>query len=169
MPRCPTHCPSRNNGPLLAAAILVGAVALIAARTVLMHVLIVLAITLGVVFGLGVSALAVVIVVRLHGSARKPLAPGRKLRAHAEVLSSFPAAGADQRQITAGRTAALGRRPAYESGHHPAPAIEQRRSVHAHGSRDEQRARAMLQAPGRSPGAPQMPRPRRDRGGHHHA
>jgi hypothetical protein len=168
MPRCPTHCPSRNNGPLLPAAILAGAVALIA-RPVLMHILIVLAITLSIVFGLGASALAMVIVVRLHGSARRPLAPGRKLRAHAEVLSSFPAIDADQRQITARSAAAPARRPACESGHHPAPAIEQRPYLHAHGSRDEQRARAMRQPPEHTSGARQALRLRRDRGGHHHA
>src|SRR5215813_3301916 len=116
MPRCPSHCPPSNNGPLLAAAILAGAVALVAARAVIMHVLIVLVITLGVVSGLSVGALAVVIAMRLRNATRKPLAPGRNLMAHAEVLKARPAADADQRQITAGRTAAVGY-PAHASGH----------------------------------------------------
>jgi hypothetical protein len=169
MPRCPTHCPHSNNSPLLAAAILAGAVALIAARALIMHVLIVLVITLGIVSGLSASALAVVIVIRLHGNAHQPLAPGRKLQAHAEVLGARPVVDADQRQITAGRTAARGRHQTHASGHHPAPAIEQRHYRPAQGSRNEQHARAMDQTPGRTPGASQAPHPRPDRGGQHHA
>jgi hypothetical protein len=169
MPRCPTHCPPGNNGPFLAAAILAGAVALIAARAVIMHVLIVLVITLGIVSGLGASALAVLIVMRLRSIARKPLAPSRKLRAHAEILSTFPAADADRRQITAGRTALPGRPPVCESRHHSAPAIERRQHHHARGSHDEQDARATYQTPGRMPGAQQLSPRRRDREGHRRA
>ena len=55
MPRCSTHCPPSNSGPLLPAAIIAAVFAIAATWTVIVHVLTILVIALGVIAGLGVA------------------------------------------------------------------------------------------------------------------
>lgn len=80
MPRCPAHCPPRNSGPLLPAAIIAGACTVAATWTVIVHVLTILVITFGVVAGLGAVGLAAAVVLRLRALTRTPQAPARTPR-----------------------------------------------------------------------------------------
>jgi hypothetical protein len=153
MPRCPAHCPPQNNGPLPAAAIIAGAAVIVAAATVIVHLLIILLITLGVVAGLGVTALAAVLVIRARGTACEPRAPGR-LQARAGALRASQTADGGQRQITGRRAPAADYRPAHHAGHRPAAAIEQHWHLHLHRASEERLARTIHQAPGRTPTAP---------------
>src|SRR4249919_920657 len=107
MPRCPAHCPPKNSGPLLPAAIIAGVFAIAATWTVIVHVLTILVITLGVIAGLGAVGLAAVIVMRLRGLAREPRAPARNLQALAGAPRTIRAAAVDQRQVTSGRAPAV--------------------------------------------------------------
>ena len=166
MPRCPAHCPPHNSGPLLPAAIIVGACAVAATWTVIVHVLTILVITFGVVAGLGAFGLAVAVVLRLRGLTRGPQAPARPLASLAAGPWAVRAAG--QRQITASRAQAAGYQQAREPGHSPTPAIEQHWHLHLHAASEEQLGRVFGQAPRRLPSPPEEPRAARD-GGHHDA
>ena len=168
MPRCPAHCPPRSSGPLLPAAIIVGACAVAATWTVIVHVLTILVIIFGVVAGLGAVGLAVAVVLRLRGLTSRPQAPARPLASLAEGPWAVRAA-AGQRQITASRAQAAGYQQAREPGHPPAPAIEQHWHLHLHGTSDEHLARILGQTPGRTPGAQEQARAPRDGGGRHNA
>jgi hypothetical protein len=141
MPRCPAHCPPKDSGPLLPAAIIAGVFAIAASWTVIMRVLTILVITLGVVAGLGVVGLAAVITMRLRSIAGEPQAP-----------RTIPAA-ADQPQITTSRARAAGCQRGRESGHRLAPAIEQHWHLHLHGAAEAQLGRVLGQPPGRMTGA----------------
>ena len=167
MPRCPAHCPTGNSGPLLPAAIIAG-VFVIAAWTTIVHVLTILVITLGVVAGLGLAGLAAIIVIRLRDTARAPCTPGRDLQARAGAPRAIRAAAVDQRQITTSR-APVGYQQGRESGHRPAPAIEQHWHLHLHGSSEEQLGHLLGQTPGRMPDAPKRSPAPSDGGGHHDA
>jgi hypothetical protein len=168
MPRCSTHCPPGNGGPLLPAAIIAGVVAIAAAWTVIVHVLTILVITLGVAAGLGAVSLAAIIVMRLRDVAREPRAPGRTLRARAGAPHTLRAA-AEQRQITTAHAPAAGYPQGRESGHRPAPAIEQHWHLHLHGASEEQVGHLLGQPPARMPGARKGSRVPGDGGGHHDA
>jgi hypothetical protein len=169
MPRCPAHCPPSNSGPLLPAAIIAGVFAIAATRTVIVHVLTILAITLGVIAGLGVIGLAAVMVMRLRGLAREPRAPARNLTAPTGAPRTIRAATGGQRQITSGRAPAVGGQQGREAEYRPASAIEQHWHLHVHGTSEEQLARVLRQTPGRTPGARKQSRAPRDGGGHHDA
>jgi len=140
MPRCPTHCPTKNSGPLLPAVIIAGVFAIAATWTVIMRVLTILVITLGVVAGLGVLGLAAVITMRLCSIAREPQTP-RTIRA-----------AADQPQITTSRAPAAGCQQGRESGHRLAPATEQHWHLHLHGVGDAQLGHVLGQPPERMTG-----------------
>ena len=168
MPRCPAHCPPSNSGPLLPAAIIAGVFAIAATWTVIVHILTILLITLGIIAGLGAAGLAAIIVIRLRGLARGPRAPARNLQAPAAAPRTIRAA-ADQRQIASGRVPAASCPQSRESGHRPAPAIEQHWHLHVHGTSHEQLARVLGQTPRRKPGAPKQSQLPRDAGGHHDA
>jgi hypothetical protein len=168
MPRCPAHCPPGNSGPLLPAAIIAGAVAIAATWTVIVHALAILVVTLGVAAGLGVTGLAAITVMRLRAIARKPQAPGRTLQARAGEPRTLRAAAVNQRQITTRRAPAAGYPQGRESGHRPAPAIEQHWHLHLHGATEEQLGHLLGQVPGRMPGARKQSQLPRD-GGRHHA
>jgi hypothetical protein len=142
MPRCPAHCPPKDSGPLLPAAIIAGVFAIAATWTVIVHVLTILVITLGVVAGLGVVGLAAVITMRLRSIAREPQAPPRTIRA-----------AADQPQITTSRAPAAGCQQGRESGHRLAPATEQHWHLHLHGVGEAQLGHVLGQPPGRMTGA----------------
>jgi hypothetical protein len=165
----PAHCPPSNSGPLLPAALIAGVVAIAAAWTVIVHVLTILVITLGVAAGLGAAGLAAVIALRPRGIARQPRAPGRNLQARAGAPRTLRAAAADQRQITAPRAPAAGYQQGRETGHRPAPAIEQHWHLHLHGTGEEQLGHVLGQAPGRMPGARKWSRAPGEGGGHHDA
>jgi hypothetical protein len=169
MPRCPTHCPPSNSGPLQAAAIIAGVVAIGAAWTVIVHVLTILVITLGVAAGLGAAGLAAITVIRLRGVAREPQAPGRTPQARAGAPHTLRAATAEQRQITTARAPAAGYPQGRESGHPPAPAIEQHWHLHLHGASEEQLGHLLGQPPARMPGARKRSPVPGDGGGHHDA
>ena len=157
MPRCPTHCPTKNSGPLLPAVIIAGVFAIAATWTVIMRVLTILVITLGVVAGLGVLGLAAVITMRLCSIAREPQAP-RTIRA-----------AADQPQITASRAPAAGCQQGRESGHRLAPATEQHWHLHLHGVGDAQLGHVLGQPPGRMASAQEWSQAPGDGGGHRDA
>src|SRR5205823_12398387 len=99
MPRSPAHCPPKDTGPLLPAAIIAGVFAIAATWTVIVHVLTILLITLGVVAGLGAAGLAAIIIIRLRDLARRPRTPARNLPAPAAAPRTIRPA-ADQRHIT---------------------------------------------------------------------
>jgi hypothetical protein len=141
MPRCPAHCPPKDSGPLLPAAIVAGVFAIAATWPVIVHVLTILVITLGVVAGLGVVGLAAVITMRLRSIAREPQAP-RTIRA-----------AADQPQITTSRAPAAGCQQGRESGHRLAPATEQHWHLHLHGVGEAQLGHVLGQPRGRMTGA----------------
>ena len=168
MPRCPAHCPPGNSGPLLPAAIIAGVVAIASAWTVIVHVLTILVITFGVAAGLGITGLAAVIVKRLRDIARELRAPARILQARAGDSRTLQAAAVDQRQITTSRAPAAGYRQGRESGHRPAPAIEQHWHLHLHGPSEEQLGQLLGQVPGRMPSARKWS-PAPSEGGHHDA
>jgi hypothetical protein len=169
MPRCPAHCPPSNSGPFLPAAIIAGVFAIAATWTVIVHVLAILAITLGVIAGLGVIGLAAVMVMRLRGLARELRAPARKLTAPTGASRTIRATTGGQRQITSGRAPAVGGQQGREAEYRAASAIEQHWHLHVHGASDEQLARVLGQAPGRMPRARTQSRVPRDAGGHHDA
>lgn len=157
MPRCPTHCPTKNSGPLLPAVIIAGVFAIAATWTVIVHVLTILVITLGVVAGLGVVGLAAVITMRLRSIAREPQAP-RTIRA-----------AADQLQITTSRAPAAGCQQGRESGHRLAPATEQHWHLHLHGVGEAQLGHVLGQPSGRMTGAREWSQAPGDGGGLHDA
>ena len=157
MPRCPAHCPPKDNGPLLPAAIIAGVFAIAATWTVIVHVLTILVITLGVVAGLGVVGLAAVITMRLRSIAREPQAP-RTIRA-----------AADQPQITTSRAPAAGCQRGRESGHRLAPATEQHWHLHLHGVGEAQLGHVLRQPRGRTTGARDWSQAPGDGGGRHDA
>jgi hypothetical protein len=169
MPRCPAHCPPSNSGPLLPAAIIAGVFAVAATWTVIVHILTILAITLGVIAGLGVAGLAAVTVIRLRGLAREPPAPARNLPAPARAPRTIRAATSGQRQIISGRAPAAGGQQSRESEHRAAPAIEQHWHLHVHGTSEEQLARVLGQTPSRMPGARKQSRAPSDGEGHRDA
>jgi hypothetical protein len=169
MPRCPAHCPPSNSGPLLPAAIIAGVVAIAAAWTVIVHVLTILVITLGVAAGLGVTGLAAIIVTRSRGITRQPRAPGRNLQARADPPRTLRAAAVDQRQITITRAPAAGYQQGRESGHRPAPAIQQHWHLHLHGATEEQLGHLLGQLPARIPDARKGSPAPSEGGGHHDA
>jgi hypothetical protein len=157
MPRCPTHCPPKDSGPLLPAAIIAGVFVIAATWTVIVHVLTILMITLGVIAGLGVVGLAAVITMRLRSIAREPQAP-RTIRA-----------AADQLQITTSRAPAAGCQQGHESGHRLAPATEQHWHLHLHGVGEAQLGHVLGQPPGRMTGAWEWSQAPADGGGLHNA
>jgi hypothetical protein len=169
MPRCSTHCPPKSSGPLLPTAIIVGVFAIAATWTVIVHVLTILAITLGVIAGLGVIGLTAVMVVRLRGLAREPRVPARNLPAPAGGPRTIRAAAVDQRQITRSRTPAADCQQSREAEHRAASAIEQHWHLHVHGTSDEQLPRILGHTPGRTPGSREQARAPRDGGGRHNA
>jgi hypothetical protein len=132
MPRCPTHCPPSNSGPLLPAAIIAGVFAVAATWTVIVHVLTILVITLGIMAGLAATGLVAIAVIRLRGLARGPRAPARNLQAPAGAPRTIRAASAGQRQITGGRAPGIDSKQSLESAHRPAPAIEQHWHLQLH-------------------------------------
>jgi hypothetical protein len=168
MPRYPTHCPPRNSGPLLPAAIIACVFAVAATWTVIVHVLTILVITLGIMAGLAVTGLAAIAVIRLRGLARGLWAPARNLQAPAGAPRTIRTASAGQRQITGGHAPGIDSLQSRESAHCPAPAIEQHWHLHLHSTREEQLARILGQTPGRMPGTREQSQVPRDGGGGHH-
>ena len=168
MPRCSTHCPPGNGGPLLPAAIIAGVVAIGAAWTVIVHVLTILVITLGVVAGLGAVSLAAIIVIRLRDLAREPQAPGRTLQARAGAPHTLRAAD-KLRQITTARAPAAGYPQGRESGHRLAPATEQHWHLHLHGVGEAQLGHVLGQPRARTTGAREWSQAPGDGGGRHDA
>jgi hypothetical protein len=155
MPRCPAHCPPSNSGPLLSTPIIAGVFAIAATWTVIVHILTILAITLGVIAGLGVIGLAAVMVMRLRGRARESRTPARNV----------PAPAGTPRTIRAATGCQQGR----EAEHRAASAIEEHWHLHLHDASDDQFARVLGQAPGRMPGTRKQSRVPRDGRGHHDA
>ena len=169
MPRCPAHCPPPTSGPALPAAIIAGVFAIAATWTVIVHILTILVITLGVVAGLGVAGLAAIILTRLRDTARQPPAPGGTLQARAGAPRPIRAAGVDRRQITTSQAPTVGYQQGRESGHRPAPAIEQHWHLHLHAASEVQPGHLAGQTPGRMPGARNWSPAPSEGGGHHDA